>query len=220
MAWAQLAAVQCGPFAFPPDSVAALKWADSLLRSDSDGVFALRLLNRRPDGAATPASLLGIAAAASAMHAAVSFLTESVVDNGVCLTLSTLVPPHIEVAGPLAVRCFQRDTACELALVSFALMLHAQRDTPAALAETLCIAPRALAYHVASPHLAALYRSLGYGRDRIWSDEKPPTHAAGGRLASSAARLAQGEQPVVDPWETPPSGELPKTKLSTRRTCV
>ena len=205
VAWEQLAAVQCGAFAYRGSDGG---WADGVLSREVTGQYGLRLLHRRPG-----AALL----AASFWHAAAAFWNESVVDNGVCLTFSPLVPPLIEAAGPEAAARFQRDTVAELALVCWACMLHVQRDSPAALAETRCGAVAALEYRAGAPVLAALHRSLGYGRER---EARASGHAPLGpppQIPPPPLPPPPEAQPDVSPWETPGAGELPRTRLSTRR---
>ena len=134
-------------------------------------------------------------------------------DNGVLLTFSALVPPYIQ---PSASRLYQRETCCELALVFFALMRRAQRDSPDALALTTCDCRRSLVYHSSFPTLAALHRAAGFGREghRAGSAQAAPTP---GTARLSGAGAAVGEQPASDPWDAPALGELPKTRLATRR---
>lgn len=172
-----------------------LGWSEAL----SEQFFALRLLNRRARTVAASALLQSSAFTTS-------FWSDSVADNGVLLTFGTLIPPHIDAAGPEAGRCYQRETCCEVALVAFALMLRAQADC-------VCDLRRALTYFASFPLVAAIHRAAGYGREE--NRERSVQAAGGTRLSGPGPE--SGEQPATDPWEAPELGELPKTKLATRR---
>lgn len=112
-------------------------------------------------------------------------------------------------AGPAAALAFQRDTAAEVALVCFGLMLAATADRAELLRLNIATALPFLPYTASAALLAAGHHALGFSRERHELMQGPVT--------SSKAALADGP-PLVSAWETPQAGELPKSgKLIVRR---
>lgn len=101
--WAAYSQAHVGPFAYealPPPSLlpaallpssASMGPGDWYLARTVDGAYGCRLFNRRPARAAPPA---GVAAAVAALAGGgLGLLHDNVVDNGVYVTLSAVVPP-------------------------------------------------------------------------------------------------------------------------------
>ena len=192
--WAQYAQVHVGPFRYEP---AAWGLGDLLLQREVDSSYGWRLFNRRA-AVVGPLSALG-------------FLQDSVVDNSVYVTASALVPPHVARAGPAAKLAFERDTAAEIALVAFGLMLAAAAGRAELLHPVVCAALPSLPYRASASLLAAAHHALGFSRESH-------AHMRPGLAGEPAALAALGSPPDVSPWFAPAAGELPKSgKLYTRR---
>ena len=119
-------------------------------------------------------------------------------------------------AGADAALTFQRDTAAEVALVCFGLMLAAAADREELLAGTLVSAQASLAYTAAASLLAAGHHALGFSREH---------HAHMGSAAGAAAGAPLPPEwgsgpPDVNPWDTPSAGELPKSNKLIMRRCA
>jgi hypothetical protein len=113
-------------------------------------------------------------------------------------------------AGPAAVLAYQRDTAAEIALVSFGLMLAATADRSQLLAQCIATALHSVPVTASAALLAAGHNALGFSRER--HDHMQPAK-------SSVAHAAPGEGPPdVSPWDAPSAGDLPVSgKLIVRR---
>ena len=198
--WSQYAQVHVGPFRYEAGA-----WSqglgDWLLRREVDSIYGVRLFNRR-------AAVVG---SSNPLSPGLTFLQESVVDTGVYLSASAVVPAHVARAGPEATLAFERDTAAEVALVFFGLMLSAAAGRAELLAPVVCTALPSLPYRASASLLAAAHHALGFSRES--HDLMRPG------LASEPALLATlGSAPDVCPWSAPSAGELPKSgKLITRR---
>jgi hypothetical protein len=116
-------------------------------------------------------------------------------------------------AGPAATLAFQRDTAAEVALVSYGLMLAATADRAELLAQNIATALPSLPYTASAALLAAGHHALGFSRER----HELMQGSAQAAPASAVASWATGP-PLVSAWDAPAAGELPKSgKLIVRR---
>ena len=194
--WDVYGTVNVGPFAYHADGL--LPIADATLSASVDGLWGVRLFNRRP---------VVVPRRWGALLAGATFLQESIVDNGVCVTFSAIAPPLVQRAGSVAARCFSRDTAAEFALVCYGLMLHAAAQSPELLRATTASSQRQLPYSASASLLAALHLSLGFSRER---------HAA--MMPQPHNRPEAGGQQPVHPWGTADAGGMPESgKLIVRR---
>jgi len=187
--WALYSQVHCGPFAYQAGPLPSLgHW---YLAREVGGCYGWRLFNRRP-------AVVGSGAALAALTA---FLHESVIDNGVYRTFSARVPAHVAASGAAAIHAFQRDTAVEVSLVMFALILAATAQKEA-LRTCIAAALPALPYTASAALLASLHHALGFSCEP--HEAMRPVHAV--PAAGDAALV-----PAVSPWEVPAAGELPET---------
>lgn len=187
--WALYSQVHCGPFAYQPGPLPSPgHW---YLAREVGGSYGWRLFNRRP-------AVVGSGAALAAFTA---FLHDTVIDNGVYRTFSARIPAHVAASGAAATLAFQQDTAVEVSLVMFALILAA---TPQQEALRSCVAAAlpALPYTASAAALAAVHHALGFSCEP--HEAMRPVHAQ-----PTAREVA--EVPEVSPWEAPAAGELPKT---------
>ena len=200
--WSQYAQVHVGPFRYQAAS-AFPGLGDWLLQPKVDGVYGVRLFNRR-------AAVVG---SSNPLSPGLTFLQESVVDTGVYFSASAVVPAHVARAGPEAARAFERDTAAEVALVLFGLMLSAAAGRAELLAPVVCTALPSMPYTASASLLAAAHHALGFSRES--HDLMRPG------LASEPALLdTLGKQPDVCPWQAPSAGELPKSGKFITRHCT